>query len=136
TCRETCFLFNCHVERSRDISGYRKLEIPRLRRNDRTPTLWGSNLNRPFENKFRGPRECDVAEAAINSFETDLKFVAAPREDSDWPFAILAGGEDERTGDYPRAARERFVFHAPFIGAYCDFVGPTFFDEVHVCPIR
>jgi hypothetical protein len=103
-----------------------------------TPLLYcsGSDLNCALENKFRGPRECDVAKAAVNSFETDLQFVAAPREDSDWPFAILTRREDERAGDYSRPAGERFVFYASFKGANCDFVGSAFFNEVHVCAVR
>ncbi len=48
-------------------------------RNDRAPTS-GSNLNFPFKNKFGRAGECDVAEAAVDRFETDLKFVTAPRD--------------------------------------------------------
>jgi hypothetical protein len=69
--------------------------------------------------------ECDVTETSLNFLKTDLKFVATAASTviglrfSHWR-------KDERAGDYSRAARERFVFHAAFIGADGDFLGPRF----------
>ena len=65
-------------------------------------------------------------EISLNFLKTDLKFVTASRQHRDGTAAFLTGGKDERAGDYSRAARERFVFHAAFIGSDGDFVGPRF----------
>src|SRR4029453_1976282 len=102
-----------------------------------TPLLHrsGSDLNRALENKFRRAGKRDITKLILSFFKADLQFVAAPREDSDWPFAILTCREDERAGDYSRPAGERFVFYASFIGADRYFVGSAFFDEVHVCAV-
>src|SRR6267378_4204286 len=96
----------------------------------------GSNLDRSLENEFGRASECDVVEISLNFLKTDLKFVTASRQHRDRTAAFLTGGKDERAGDYSRAARERFVFHAAFIGANGDFVGSALFDEVHVCAVR
>src|SRR5437588_311995 len=95
-----------------------------------------SNVDCSLENKFRRAGECDVMESFLDFLKTDLQFVSAAREDSDRPFAIFTGGEDERAGDYSRPAGERFVFHAAFIGTNGNFVGSEFFNKVHVCAVR
>src|SRR5262245_28711460 len=94
-----------------------------------------SNLDCTLKNKFCRTGECDVAETFFDFLKADLQFVSAAREDSDWPFAILSGGEDERAGDYSRPTRKRFVFDAAFVGADRDFVRPPFFNEVHICAV-
>ena len=84
------------------------------------------DFNASFEHKLRRAGECDVTKPVAALFEADLKFVTAPRDHTDGAVRVLAGSEDERAGDYSRPTRERFVFHAAFIGADGDFVGSAF----------
>src|SRR5882724_2372262 len=94
------------------------------------------DFNASFEHKLCRAGECDIMKPVAAFFEADLKFVTPPRDHTDGAVRVLTGSEDERAGDYSGPTRERFVFHAAFIGADSDFVGSAFFDEVHVCAVR
>ena len=51
-------------------------------------TWLSSNLDCSLENKFRWTGECDVTETSLDFLETDLKFVAAPRDHRDGAVAF------------------------------------------------
>src|SRR5206468_8098897 len=102
-------------------------------RNDKAPKLRALNLNRPFEDKFRGTSKRNTAKLIVVLFKSDVKFVSAPRNYRNRPIRLFDNREDECACDYPSAACERFVFHAAFISPDSNFVWPAFLDEVYVC---
>src|SRR5580765_3024122 len=94
------------------------------------------HLDRPFENEIGRTGECDVAELIIDPVEADLKFVSAPRDNTDGTVAIFSNGENERAGNHACAARERFVFHTALVGADRNFSRIAFLDEIYVGAFR
>src|SRR5260370_9162273 len=92
-------------------------------------------MDGPLKNDLRRAGEGDVTKTVAAPFEVDLKFVTASRDHTDGAVRVLTGSEDERAGAYSGPTRERFVFHAAFIGADSDFVGSAFLAEVHVCAV-
>src|SRR5213593_2726077 len=94
------------------------------------------NLDRAFKNEFSGTRKRDVVKLIIALFKSNLKFVSPAGSYTDRSVHLFDSGEDKRACDYARAARQRFVFHAAFVGAGSDFLRSTFLNEIHICALR
>src|ERR1700756_4369098 len=99
------------------------------------PRLGSSNLNCAFEHKLGGTGESDAAKLLIDLFKSDAQFIPTVRNHGNRTLHVFSGGKEERARAHPPAARERLIFHPPFVGADSDLISSALLNEVHICPL-